>query len=169
MLQNLIDNPIIVATIGQAVVTAVLVILTYVVYRYRKANDRLTFFHSNWNKIQDINIFVLEHKEVLTKFEKMVYGEDSNVEEQPATEFWISFLMLNIARGNYFAYKNGILSKKEYEQETLPILKLLVREKDLITYLLENRGYSDEFKKSILALLEKTDAPVLPESYISKS
>lgn len=147
-------NVIAITALGQLLVMLLTGLITTYVYFYTRRRDKLEFFYNNWNKQQDVNIQCLLHDEVLRIVEELVYGNDQVFDVKKARAFTFAFLHLNKIQNNYQAMKQGVLSKKEYLEMSLPTLRLFARNKKLIIYLVSQRGYGDQFRDNIIECLK---------------
>lgn len=63
-----------------------------------------------------------------------------------------------------FAITQRTSSKKEYKEQAIPTLSLVARNKEVIVYLLNERGYSKEFMREIELLLKEATPPKPPKA-----
>jgi len=166
-LEDARNNLSTITALGQLLIAFTMALMTTYVYFYTRRNNKLAFFYNNWNKQQDVNIQCLIHDDVLRVVETLVYGEDHEFDINRARSFTFAFLHLNKIQNNYEAMKEGVLSKREYLEMSLPTLRLFARNKRMIVYLVSQRGYGDEFRDSIVECLrdlEPFNVPPLSSS-----
>lgn len=150
--------------LGQFLVAAIVGIATFLIFSHSRRKDKLDFFRSNWDKQQDLNLFCIGNNYAAETVERMVYGDDHEVDEGTVRDFNFTFIQLNKIQNNFQAYKFGVLSHREFVDMSIPSLQLLVRKKELVMYVVVNRGYSPEFQKFIINNikdLEPFDIPTM--------
>ncbi|WP_144304728.1 hypothetical protein [Oceanidesulfovibrio indonesiensis] len=143
--------------IGQIVTAMMLVFISINVHGYTKRRDRLDFFLNTWSQAQDNNLNALANDNMLRSFEEVVYGDAYKVDIDVARSFFNCFLIINRVQNFYFAYRNKIISLNEFKSMAIPTIRLLSRQKEMVTYLVNERGYSDDFVKVFLALLNDSE------------
>jgi hypothetical protein len=139
--------------------------IAFALYRYTRRRDRLDFLRSRWTEQQNINIHQLESDGDIQLFEQMVYGHDFHSDPASARKRVHCFLVLNMIQHHYFAWTHGIISKAEFESYATTTLSLMHREKTLVDYLLRERGYTPEFRRTINELFGKT-RPATPPQHL---
>jgi len=143
--------------LGQAVTAIMLVYLAIVVHKYTKKRDKLDFFFNSWEQAQEINVCTLSDEKSLIAFEKIVYGQDYEVNAERARKFFCYFLIINRIQNYYFAKSNKIITQSEFDAMVLPTIRLICRDKDMLTFLINNRGYCPDFIKLFTKLLENSE------------
>ncbi len=77
--------------------------------------------------------------------------------------------MLNQIQHLFIACQHNVIDKDEFENYAMQTIRLLKREQPTVTYLLTQRGYSQNFKDAILPLFGRASAPELPIAAPSKA
>ncbi|MEM7408887.1 MAG: hypothetical protein AAF430_01465 [Myxococcota bacterium] len=161
------NNADTVIALAQFFLAGMIGLFTIYAYIYSRRRDKLQFFHNNWNKQQDINLQCLVNDDVLKIVEGLIYGPDHEVDVQEARAFTFAFLHLNKIQNNFEAMSQRVISRREYVEMSLPTLRLFARSKNLICYLVEQRGYSPEFRDSVVELIADLD-PLDPPPFMSE-
>jgi hypothetical protein len=149
-----------VGAIGSATVSGGIAIALYI---YTRRRDKLDFLRSRWAEQQNINIHQLETDGDIELFEKMVYGQDFQSDAESARRRVQVFLILNMIQHHYFARTHRIITKSEFKNYAITSLGLLHREQNLVDYLLRERGYSPEFRRTINGLFKETKPAEPPD------
>lgn len=147
---------------GSFLTVLVTIYIALLVQNYTAKRDRLDVVRRKWEEVQTVNIAVLSHEENIAAFEQIVYGDDFKPNNRTSRKYFFLFIMINGMQHLFFAYKNGIISKQELLYHAKPTASLLKRQESLIVYLLNERGYSDDFAvfvKRILAQAHPSEPP----------
>jgi len=139
-------------------------LISLFLWRYTHRKDKLDLLVSRWNKQQEFNFHILNSDNAIVDFEKLVYGSERKVDVKEAKRYTYLFVILNFIQTNWLAMKLGILTKKEYKEQAIPTLSLVARNKEVIVYLLNERGYSKEFMREIELLLKEATPPKPPKA-----
>lgn len=133
----------------------------FIVQRYTRRKDRLDYLNHRWSIQQDINLQNVSDPKIALNFEKLVYGSHSSVTEQEARTYFTFFLILNLVQNDWFAFREGMISRKEWDDYGFATLNLVARHASTIRYLVRHRGYSAEFADEVIKILERA-APIPP-------
>jgi hypothetical protein len=98
------------------------------------------------------------------EFDHIVYGSDYIHDPLRGRKQHHLFLQINNIQKVWFARKMRLISQREFEENALPSLSLVVREIREIDYLLTHRGYPADFREEIIRLANKAK-PSLPPSF----
>ncbi|MEL7684841.1 hypothetical protein AAG594_10930 [Citromicrobium bathyomarinum] len=134
-----------------ALITA---IIAWMVYDYGKKRDRTAIVHEMWRQQQDWNLTSAGSPAHARAVELMVYGGEPKDENERLALNAALFFFINRINHIYDAYCNGILSKRDFEQEARATAPLLVGNKALLYSLLDNRGYDSDFANALKTIVE---------------
>jgi len=123
---------------------------------YTRKRDRAEFLRNVWHGQQLINISILESG-LWEDFEKVVYGDTHKANRPDATKLLHIFLALNKIQDYFFAVKYGIIDNDEYKAFAKASLRLVKHHEEVLKHTLHNRGYSEDFAKSITELLTEVE------------
>jgi hypothetical protein len=151
-------------SILSVVITAWIAVM---VRRYTKRKDHLDFLNHKWSIQQQINLDTLGRCDLALDFERMVYGDSAPVSEADASRNIALFLQINLIQSDWFAYREKMISLEEFNSYTLSKLNMLVRQRPLIEYLLEHRGYHRDFADHVKTLIkEARPLPAFPAAAV---
>ena len=143
-----------------ALVTAIITLgIAIMVHRYTKRKDKASIIHDMWRQQQDWNLAATISEEHHRAADLMVYGGIPKTEKEKNALMLCMFFFLNRLNHIFDAYDLGILTRKEFEKEAQPTLKLLAGQKKLLAELLQHRGYGSDFGTEIMSLIIDVDAP----------
>ncbi|MGF1456874.1 MAG: hypothetical protein ACFB6R_16015 [Alphaproteobacteria bacterium] len=156
----LIGNYIeLITSIATVISSAVLLFIAFTVHRYTKRKDKVNLLYQQWSYQQQINMIRITNDKSLEFFEKIVYGDDVEIDIDQSRRFHELFLVINRIHHLWLSKYYGVLNKKEFAFFASPTIKLIKRQEKLISYLLLERGYPPQFRDEFLDLMEKVDPP----------
>ena len=149
-----------IGAIASAITALATVVISFFVGRYTRQRDKSEIDLLRWQLQQEQNIACVTNDDLLESFERITYGDDHNYDKYTSTKLFHIFLRLNLVMHYYVAFKNRIISKREFENNAIPTLRLFARQTEIITYALEQRGYPADFGKEVLRLLSSVEPPM---------
>lgn len=144
--------------IGQIGSVLVAFYALYLVQNYTINKDQADFLRNRWNEQTQLNMMCLNNDEALCAHEEIVYGQKLS-DKKLARKFFVIFSILNQVLHLFIAMRHGVLEKNEFEDYAIQTLRLIKCEQSTVIYLLSERGYSKDFRDTVLPLLEQAIAP----------
>ena len=151
-----------IGSIGTMLVT---IIISSMVYRYTKRKDRLDLYLRRWSVQQDVNISTISSDSNLIAAEKSIYGPDASVDIMEGRIYYNLFMRINMLQMMYFGYKEGLINKSELYVSSIHTAKLLYNSKELVSYLLRERGYTPDFLAHLHEIIDKAGSPAPRRKY----
>lgn len=149
------------AAIGSFVAS---VVIAFMLHNFSKRQAWLQILVNRWDNTQDKNLLHLTDQGLSEEFDQIVYGNEYLHDPLRARKQHHLFLQINNVQKVWFARKMGLISQREFEENALPSLGLVVREIREIEYLLSHRGYPKDFRAEIIRLANKA-TPSDPPSF----
>ena len=126
-------------------------------YNFQKRKEKWLALQSLLSRRLEINKQIISNDDYLTAHEQLVTGEE-NVNLENAKKRFIAFYYLNQMLYIYRAKEDDLMDEDIAEYEIDAILYLLLPSKLLLKKLLDNRGYTENFRKYIKGRLENGSA-----------
>jgi hypothetical protein len=110
-------------------------------------------------------VAALNSPEMMKPFEAIIYGTtEPNVEL--GRKFFHLFIYINIVQHYFYAAEEGLISDRELETLAKPTLDLMAREKEMLEYLVKQRGYVKKFQDRFLQMMEDAEPVPLPSDIV---